>query len=162
MFTEAMKTSSVWLSILIGACVTAGCSKQTGGGSSTELELQAARQSVKQLQDQLSQVSAEMSERIRKEGERVKAEMKPQLDRATADLDKARRQVAGLEVRAKELEVLAREAASAASATNTVDPLAIPSDIFLSDAGQQAPGHRGPPVGWSTGGAHRVRHACDQ
>ena len=135
-----MKTISLWLGVLLGAGVMAGCSKQTGGGSSSELELQAARQSVKQLQDQLSQVSAEMSDRIRKEGERVKAEMKPQVDHAAADLAKARRQVADLEARAKELETLAREAASSSSATNTVDPMAIPSDVFLSDAGQQTPG----------------------
>jgi TolA-binding protein len=135
-----MKTISLWLSALLGAGVMTGCSKQTGGGSSSELELQAARQSVKQLQDQLSQVSGEMSERIRKEGERVRAELKPQVDRTSADLDKARRQVAQLEERAKELEALAREAASSASATHTVDPLAMPSDMFLSDAGRQTPG----------------------
>lgn len=140
MFTNAMKTPCAWSLFLFAASVLAGCSKQTGGGSSANLELQAARQSVKQLQDQLSQVSAEMSDRIRKEGERVRAEMKPQVDQASAELAKARQQVAALEERAKELETLAREAASNASATNTVDPLAIPSDIFLSDAGQQGPG----------------------
>ena len=140
MFTVAMKTISLWLSVLLGTGAMVGCSKQTGGGSSSELELQAARQSVKQLQDQLSQVSAEMSERIRKEGERVKAEMKPQVDRASADLAKARRQVAELEARAKELEALAQEAASRPEEPATVDPLAIPSDLFLNDAGLRAPG----------------------
>ncbi len=140
MFTVPMKTPCLWLLFLLGAGVLAGCSKQIGGGGSSDLELQAARQSVKQLQDQLSQVSTEMSERIRKEGERVRAEMKPQVDQAAAELAKARQQVAHLEARAKELEALAREAASQASVTNTVDPLDIPSDLFLSDAGQQAPG----------------------
>ena len=140
MFTVPMKTPCLWLVFLLGAGVLAGCSKQTGGGGSSDLELQAARQSVKQLQDQLSQVSAEMSDRIRKEGERVRAEMKPQVDQAAAELAKARQQVAHLEARAKELEALARDAASQASVTNTVDPLAIPSDLFLSDSGQQAPG----------------------
>ena len=86
MFTDAMKTPSVWLLFLLAASMLAGCSKQTGGGSSADLELQAARQSVKQLQDQLSQVSAEMSDRIRKEGERVRAEMKPQVDQAASEL----------------------------------------------------------------------------
>ena len=125
--------------LLLGAGLMASCSQQQGGGTAGNLELQAARQSVQQLQEQMRQVNAEMSDRIQKEGERVRAEMKPQMDRALADLDKAQKQAAGLEKRAADLEELAKEAARRQEEVR-VAPEAIPSDLFLTDAGSQLPG----------------------